>query len=425
MILQGQYLLRETYLRGLKRLPLKSQSESLIAGNLEIAHYRIIDGIGIIKISGALATTDSFLSFLRGATAYGELRNCLSDFVKNNDVRAVLLDFNSPGGDFFGCGEISEYIKNYQKPIYSYVGGECASAAYWLASATKNIIAHRTSLTGSIGVYVVFEGADDDDVIVASSLSPEKIPDFASDIGKQQIVEKLDYITNTFAGDVASYRGTNIQNVLDNFGKGSVLNAEEALQVGMIDQIGNFNDAINFIQKEIGSVSGGKEPTLSGKNAFGKLNTRGKKTMPKNNRLSAEFVLVDKEDAGELTVTEVTIDILRQQFPDIANALIQEGVEESSKLDSVASEADSENPEETKLAAEIRGGKMSIQEGALKLLQAKREFAKKKVDPILAMRNARNGDNVTMPNTGLPDEAINGKATISFLARLRKKAGAR
>lgn len=439
-------LMRETALRGLmssnvitgekkgkKFLPVKSEHGEYTAENMENKCTRVIDSVGIISISGSLFTESSFLQFWFGGVAYGQIRAALEDFKKNTDVRAVLLDINSPGGDTFGCSELAEYTRNYSdtvKPVYTYVGGEAASAGYWLAASTKKIIAHKTAFVGSVGTLVIFEG-DTDDIIVTSSLSPDKVPDLANDAGKMQIVKHLDYLTTHFATDVALYRGINKDFVLSDYGRGDIVAAENALKIGMIDLVGNFDNALDLIKTELnGPTSGGYPATgtpaaakTAGKN-LQKLKTRGKNSMAKKKTLS-EFVLVDGDAAGELPVVEVTIDVIKEQFPDIAEALIEEGVQKqkatTAEVDEVAADADASNPEEMEAVAEARSGKISAHELTRKLLSAKKKFAaNRQPTPEETMRQNRERDNLNMPATGVEGEQKPQNRTASRIGSLRK-----
>jgi len=432
MNIYGQpYLLKESTLRAIAaNMQMLVQSGNafkpgdLVAENLENKHCRILENVGIINISGALCTEASFLSWLEGATPYGAIRYMLEEFKKNNDVQAIILDIHSPGGDVFGCSETAEYIRAFPKPVYTYVGGEAASAAYWLATSSKNIIAHKSAFVGSVGAMAAMESPDEDDIILTSSLSPNKVPDLLSDEGKAKVIRHLDHVTNLFADDIALARHTDRANVLATYGQGDIVNADEALKLGMIDMIGNFESAFIFVQNEIKGLTSGVNPATGSPtdilSAAKKLKMRGKKNMAK---LKAGYVLVDSDAAGELPVVEVSLETIKEQFPDIAEALIMEGKQkqkdESAGMDEAAGSADPENPDEMAAVAEARAGKMSAEALWKVLAQKKVEFKSKNRNSLSDLQRARHTDNLTMPRTGTEGEISAGSQTVGRLKALR------
>ena len=85
----------------------------------------------------------------------GALRQVIDD----PGVGSIVLDIDSPGGDVDGIDELASeiYQARKQKPITAVSNCLCASAAYYLASQASEIIASPSSLTGSIGVYILHE----------------------------------------------------------------------------------------------------------------------------------------------------------------------------------------------------------------------------------------------------------------------------
>ena len=98
---------------------------------------RIQNGVAIIPVSGVITGRMDFLTYILGGTALDILAKDFRTALENNDVRAIVLDFDSPGGIAVGPAEMADMIFNARgnKPIISYVGRNCCSAAYWLASA--------------------------------------------------------------------------------------------------------------------------------------------------------------------------------------------------------------------------------------------------------------------------------------------------
>ena len=126
------------------------------SGDDRLVGYALQDGIAVIDIRGVIARRGGRVS-LWGMTftwqGQDTIRADIASAMKDPDVRAVLLSFDSPGGVAAGVKELADFIAAQTgKPIYAYADGLCASAAYWLAAATGHVYAPITAQVGSIGV---------------------------------------------------------------------------------------------------------------------------------------------------------------------------------------------------------------------------------------------------------------------------------
>lgn len=341
----------------------------------------ILNGVGVIPISGVLLNEDSFFSmFFGGATTYGQIRDTLKNFEDNKEVKAIMLDVNSPGGDAYGVSELAEYIAeiNSKKPVHAYVAGQSASAAYWLTSAAGNITAHKTAFVGSIGTYAVIEQAENETYIV-SEQSPRKIPDVKTEEGQAQLRTHMNETTRHFISDVAAYRKADPSKVENEFGRGDIVNAGAALSLGMIDAVGNFESAFrglaNSIKNNLLENNAGKsgKPATTGKKFLGAKMAKSK--------IKAEFVIVDGDAVGgDIPVQEVTVDVIKELFPEVAEALIEEGrgveTAEMQEVDEAAQAADMTDEKEKEVVSLARAKKINAAEMAKKLLAIKAEKLK-------------------------------------------------
>lgn len=399
----NEFLIRAGYLP--KIVPQASESRVALSGDIE---PRVIEGVGIVPISGILMNGDSFMSFFFGGVTYQYIRGLLAEYASNKSVKAVMLDINSPGGDAYGVAELAEYIRSYSKPVVAYVSGQAASAAYWLAAASGIIVSHKTAFVGSIGTYAIVEKVEGESFIV-SEQSPKKVPDPSTDEGAAQIRRHMNTMTEHFLSDVAEYRGKDRDYVAANFGQGDVENASAALSVGMIDKIGNFETALNAAQ----SYNSKSNPAASGKKNFGGTNMA-------RSRVKAEFVIVDGDAVGEdVPVQEVTPDLIKELFPDVATALIEEGknqeAAETAEVDEAASMADLTDDEEKEAVAQARAKKISAAELTKRLLALK--SAKVKAAQALSARAA---DEIPpLGGTGAPASGV--LASKLRLMRSKKK----
>jgi signal peptide peptidase SppA len=130
----------------------KAQSGS----ELEVEQVEIHDGICIIPIGGPLGINLGEFEKGAGAVDMDDIAEELNEAEENDDVKSIILNFDSPGGTVQGTFELCETIMDIEKPIYSFTRGKMASAAYALACATDGIFATKSATVGNIGVYTTF-----------------------------------------------------------------------------------------------------------------------------------------------------------------------------------------------------------------------------------------------------------------------------
>lgn len=211
------------------------------------------NGIAIVPVDGPLFRKADMLTEISGATTYERLRKDLQAAVDNTRIRGILLQVNSPGGEADGCNELAQFIRECsdKKPIWSYVGGMGASGALWLISATSRIICAETAFVGSIGVrqMIVDDSARDAangvrEVEIISSQSPDKRSTPVDDELIARYRARIDDLAEIFIRVVAENRGVTPEVVMSDFGRGDVMIASRAVEVGMVDALGSFESAL-------------------------------------------------------------------------------------------------------------------------------------------------------------------------------------
>lgn len=139
------------------------------------AGYRMVDGVAVISINGALvhrSRLDANSNYLLG---YNEIAGKVEDAMSNPDAHAVLMYFDSPGGEAQGAFEFAQRMMDLRgkKPMKAIADGMAASAAYLGASAADEFVVTRTGYAGSIGVvmrHVDFSRALANDGITVSHI---------------------------------------------------------------------------------------------------------------------------------------------------------------------------------------------------------------------------------------------------------------
>ena len=213
----------------------------------------IRDGVAVIKVSGSLFRYANLMTRICGATSYELLAQDFNKAVQNPNIKGILLDIDSPGGEVNGCSELSDMIYQARgsKPIIAYASGACCSGAYWIASACDKILAADTAILGSIGVVSIFEKDDEDKTIeIVSSQSPNKRPDINTEEGKAKIQARVDELAEVFIAKVARNRGISEDDVVNNFGAGDVSVGKSAVRSGLADGLASFEEIIEDFNKE-------------------------------------------------------------------------------------------------------------------------------------------------------------------------------
>jgi len=218
---------------------------------------KVRGNVAIIPVLGAISRYDSFYNWISGGTATEDLAMDLTEADKNPDVKAIIMEVNSPGGEATGINELSEIIKSLKTPVVAYVGGMAASAAYWIATAADEIVVDATAELGSIGVVFGYQASKDETIEIVSTLSPKKRLDPGTEEGKIEIQSRADALAEIFVSKVAKYRGVSIEKVKTDFGQGGVMIAQSAIDSKMADRIGSLEGLITELQSKHGNKNGG------------------------------------------------------------------------------------------------------------------------------------------------------------------------
>ncbi len=225
--------------------------------------YGVGDSIYEIRLEGIISA-DNYSNILSGGTATPEDIIAQLDEAKNNpNVKAILIRVNSPGGSAAASQEIFEEVGKMEKPVVVSVSDSCASGAYYVASAADRIIANRSSSVGSIGVIMQipnYEELYEKLGLKYTTIKQGKYKDIGSPdrpLTSEEIKlleGQLKEVYWQFISDVAEARDMDIKKV-EELATGWVFLGTEALELGLIDGIGNYKDAID-VAKELGGITG-------------------------------------------------------------------------------------------------------------------------------------------------------------------------
>lgn len=208
--------------------------------------------VAILDVRGPLVSRANLFTAISGATSYDILRRDLQAALDDPSIRAIVMSYDTPGGSVTNVDELAKAVRAGKaiKPIVAYVGGSAASAGYWLASQSTEIVIADTALLGSIGVRAALQDTSKKDaeagrIEFISSQSPGKRTDLSTDEGRARIQRTIDALADVFIATVAEGRGVKPDDVIAKFGGGDVLIGSAAVAAGMADRIGNFEAVIN------------------------------------------------------------------------------------------------------------------------------------------------------------------------------------
>ena len=174
---------------------------------------------------------------------------------KDKDVKAVVIRVNSPGGSAFASEQIWHEIQllRAEKPVVISMGGLAASGGYYISCGANKIFAEPMTLTGSIGIFGMIPDASElltqklgltFDVVKTNAMS-----DFGSltrPFNANEAAKMQNYINNgyeLFTSRVAGGRGME-QDSVKTIAEGRVWTGEQALKIGLVDNLGNLDDAV-------------------------------------------------------------------------------------------------------------------------------------------------------------------------------------
>lgn len=182
---------------------------------------------------------------------------------EDENVKAIVLRVNSPGGSAVASAVIGREVElaSNEKPVIVSMGNYAASGGYWISANGDYIFADPTTLTGSIGVFGTFpnlKGLLNDklgitfDVVKTNENADfgnftEPLTEFQYAKLQQMVVKTYD----DFTGMVARNRGLR-QSYVDSIGQGRVWSGVDAIELGLVDQLGDMEDAIAFAAERAG-----------------------------------------------------------------------------------------------------------------------------------------------------------------------------
>ena len=212
------------------------------------------DQIAVIYAEGEITSSDNVPKYSENNYITEKLVDELIKLKKNNDVKAVVLRVNSPGGSGYVSEQIWKQVNELkkEKKVVVSMGNVAASGGYYISCAADKIISEANTLTGSIGVFSVFPNATglfDKMALTTDVVKTNNYSDFGDisrpmrDDEKALLQGYTEYFYDVFLTRCSEGRGM-AKEEIDNIGQGRVWTGEQALERGLVDELGGMNRAI-------------------------------------------------------------------------------------------------------------------------------------------------------------------------------------
>jgi protease-4 len=216
---------------------------SLISHDSQTDIFSSKEGVGIVELKGLIVSSEQTLKHL-------------TEFRHDPNVKSVVLRIDSPGGSVGASQEIYKEVMrtNEVKPVIASMGSMGASGGYYAALGAENIIANPGTMTGSIGVIVKFPNLEGlfekigyrSEVIKSGPLKDVGASNRPMSEEERKLMQDLiDNVYGQFVRDIAAARDME-EDIIRELADGRVYTGEQALEVGLIDSLGNFTDAITI-----------------------------------------------------------------------------------------------------------------------------------------------------------------------------------
>ncbi|ADH86235.1 signal peptide peptidase SppA [Desulfurivibrio alkaliphilus] len=216
------------------------------------------EGVGVIEVRGVISSAD-------------QLIEQLTDFRRKDKIKAIVLRIDSPGGAVGASQELFEEVKrtNRVKPVVASMGSVAASGGLYAALGAERIIANPGTLTGSIGVIIKFANLEEllqkigyrSETIKSGELKDTGAMDRPLTPGEREMLaEMVHAVHRQFVDDVAASRDLPVGQV-EAFADGRIFSGARALELQLVDALGNLNDAA-MLAASLGGLDGEQVPHL-------------------------------------------------------------------------------------------------------------------------------------------------------------------
>jgi len=221
--------------------------------------------IAVVYASGIIMTGRSMSDMLGGEVLGSEtLVSAIEKAAADEDVKAIVLRIDSPGGSALASDLIWRALKKCDKPVVASMGNTAASGGYYIAAGTDAIFAEPGTLTGSIGVVGgklaiggAFEKIGLTTTVISRGQNSGALSTSSgfSETERAAMRKLMEDIYDQFTGKVADARPLSLEEV-QKLARGRVYTGRQAKDVKLVDELGTLDDAIQHAKKLAGIAPG-------------------------------------------------------------------------------------------------------------------------------------------------------------------------
>ncbi len=224
----------------------------LVISRMDSLPFTRVEKVAVIPVSGLISDSEAVIDSLK-------------KFGKDNSVKAIVLRINSPGGGVAPSQEIFEEVRKLdaRKPVLTSMGAMAASGGFYIAVATRKVYANPGTMTGSIGVIMPFMNVKnlvEKIGLKGMTVKSGQFKDIGSPLRDMTPQEQallqgvVDNVHLQFVNAVADGRRLPRDEVMK-IADGRIFTGEQAMALGLVDALGNLEDAVADAAKQ-GNISG-------------------------------------------------------------------------------------------------------------------------------------------------------------------------
>jgi signal peptide peptidase SppA len=211
----------------------------------------------------------NLMTAMSGGTSTEQFGKAFQAALVDPEVSAIVIDIDSPGGSVFGVAELGRLIYDArgQKPVIAQANSLTASAAYWIASQSDEVVVTPSGEVGSIGVIAhhqdisvaeEMQGVKDTLVTYGNNKAIANPFEPLSESAQAYLQKRVDEYGAMFDQAVARGRGVSVGKVRGEFGQGLMFGAEEAVKLGMADRVGTLQQTLDRLTGRRSSRAGAR-----------------------------------------------------------------------------------------------------------------------------------------------------------------------
>lgn len=218
-------------------------------------NYQMVGRIAVVPVMGIIAQRANMLTDFSGGVSTELLGATIDSLVADRSVKAIVLNVDSPGGSVYGVPELADKLLKArdEKKVVAVANATAASAAYWLASQTSEIVVTPSGSVGSIGVVAAHtdetkaeeQAGVKTTLVTAGRYKAELHPSQPlSAEARDSLQADVDKYYGMFVKAVAKGRGVTAAKVDGEFGQGRMVLAADAVAAGMADRVATLEQTL-------------------------------------------------------------------------------------------------------------------------------------------------------------------------------------